>query len=420
MELLEAVDLSSSVSHGEAMAGCAVPEGRIRHETGMSGSGRGGCCTSRKAVGLAVSVLALLLSSCLPSIVVPGLEVKPGQWNAFRGGPSCQAAHDDAPTPPLRLMWKHGAKGAIVSSPVIADSTILLASLGEDVVALGLADGAKQGALRAQGAGAASPALLGHTLFIASEGKRYTLVAVNLRRGKRQWRRELGDVSASPTGTQGVLLAGSHSGTVFALDADSGDTLWSFDTGDQIHGSVAVFDTVVYAPSTDHVLYAFSLSAGRRVWAVDLGAAVYTTPALSETAAFLGTADGTFYCLNRLDGTIRWRFKAEGPVYSSAALADQRVFFGCDDGAVYALWVETGDLLWKFQTDGPVPASPVVTRNAVYVGSGDGVFYALEAATGAELWRFETDGPIEASAALSELGVYVGSTDRCLYAFGPQ
>ena len=54
---------------------------------------------------------------------------------------------------------------------------------------------------------------------------------------------------SSPAVVNGVVYIGSGDGNVYALDASTGATLWSYDTGDPAQSSPAVVNGVVYINS---------------------------------------------------------------------------------------------------------------------------------------------------------------------------
>ena len=57
----------------------------------------------------------------------------------------------------------------------------------------------------------------------------------------------------------GVVYIGSHDDSIYALDAMTGERLWSYATQDKITDAPAVLDGVLYTGSFDDNLYAFSL-----------------------------------------------------------------------------------------------------------------------------------------------------------------
>jgi outer membrane protein assembly factor BamB len=61
----------------------------------------------------------------------------------------------------------------------------------------------------------------------------------------------------------GVVCIGSDDGNVYALDAATGDRLWSYTTGEVVGSSPAVANGAVYVGSADGNLYLFDLAGGQ-------------------------------------------------------------------------------------------------------------------------------------------------------------
>lgn len=64
----------------------------------------------------------------------------------------------------------------------------------------------------------------------------------------------------------GVLYLTSNVGQVMAVDAASGEILWSLDLGAWVSAPPAVQAGVVYVGATDHVLYALDAGSGTLLW----------------------------------------------------------------------------------------------------------------------------------------------------------
>jgi outer membrane protein assembly factor BamB len=101
------------------------------------------------------------------------------------------------------------------------------------------------------------------------EGRAYvndlngTLVALDLADGSEQWRFELGAPAyASPALVDDVVYAVSEAGGLLhALDADSGEALWQYQTGrqgDYRSSSPVVLDGVLYVGSNSGGLLALA------------------------------------------------------------------------------------------------------------------------------------------------------------------
>ena len=71
-------------------------------------------------------------------------------------------------------------------------------------------------------------------------------------------------------------------GYVYALDAATGNELWSFATGDVVVSVPTVADGVVYVGSNDNHLYALDADTGEKLWSYDTGA--WVPPSVAVTS----------------------------------------------------------------------------------------------------------------------------------------
>lgn len=63
-------------------------------------------------------------------------------------------------------------------------------------------------------------------------------------------------ISAPPVVTKNAVYFAAEDGVVYAVDANSGDLLWTWETGLTVRGGVAVVEDAVYIASGDGVVYA--------------------------------------------------------------------------------------------------------------------------------------------------------------------
>ncbi|HEV2108846.1 MAG TPA: PQQ-binding-like beta-propeller repeat protein, partial [Thermomicrobiales bacterium] len=89
------------------------------------------------------------------------------------------------------------------------------------------------------------------------------------------WRFQTGDaVRSSPVMADGVIYVGSNDGSLYALDAETGEERWRFTTDGPISGSAAVAEGAVYLASGDGYAYAVDAETGEERWrffAAELG-----------------------------------------------------------------------------------------------------------------------------------------------------
>jgi outer membrane protein assembly factor BamB len=222
-------------------------------------------------------------------------------------------------------------------------------------------------------------------------------------------------LSSSSAVANGLVYVGADNG-LYALNASTGELLWSYPTGGGIaFFSPAVANGVVYVGSySDDAVYALKASTGELLWSYVTGT-VESSPAVANGVVSVGSYSDRLYALDASTGGLLWSYTTGDIVVSSPAVANGVVYVA-SRRSLYALNASTGDLLWSYPTGGYVYSSPAVAKGVVYVGSGDHRLYALNASTGGLLWA-DNGGFDYSSPAIANGAVYIGSNNGRLYAF---
>ena len=87
-----------------------------------------------------------------------------------------------------------------------------------------------------------------------------TLWALNAQTGTEIW--HYGTASgetSSPAVANGVVYIGSDGYSVSALKASTGSLLWTYQTGNYVDGSPSVVNGRVFVAAEDHKIYSFGL-----------------------------------------------------------------------------------------------------------------------------------------------------------------
>jgi outer membrane protein assembly factor BamB len=178
------------------------------------------------------------------------------------------------------LVWEFKANEELITTPVVAEGRVLVTSSQDTLFAVDAQTGKWTWQYKRdlpQGftvRGASAP--------VAEDGLVYAgfadgfLVAVGLDDGVARWERRLTisggqqfkDVDSSPVlDEDGRLYAASYKDGVFALDAKTGDTLWTSPRGGVT--SVILRGDVLFCTG-DGTLTAIEIRTGRALWSLDL------------------------------------------------------------------------------------------------------------------------------------------------------
>ena len=118
----------------------------------------------------------------------------------------------------------------------------------------------------------------------------------------------------------------------------------------RISSSPAVADGVVYIGSQDHLLYALDAGTGEKLWSYQTGKIVLSSPSVANGMIFIGSHHGALLALDARTGSKRWSFTTGGAIDSSPLIADEVVYVGSQDRSIYALAALTGEKLWSYTT----------------------------------------------------------------------
>lgn len=148
---------------------------------------------------------------------------------------------------------------------------------------------------------------------------------------------------------EGRVFVGTYSGNLYALNDDSGETLWKFAAGGPILHSPAVDAGVVFFGCEDGFVRALDAKSGRPIWRAPekpVPGGFDTSPAVFKGRVLLGARNGVFYAMEAKTGAVKWTVATGGPIRTSAACANGKIVFASDDMHAYCADAR-GALLWK-------------------------------------------------------------------------
>ena len=247
-----------------------------------------------------------------------------------------------------------------------------------------------------------------------------------------KWRTDIGGgCFASASVVDGKLYTadtGSANGKLHALDAATGQELWTFPSdalsGDDAWTSPPVANGVVYfgVNRPIPVVYAVNATTGQQIWAhTGPVANIVSSPALESGRIYVAFTDGTIRALDATNGHVIWSVIHPGGAYSSPAVFDGRLYIAIHNSGLLALDANTGSELWLAPMPGPQWSSPAVENGRVFVGSRDDhKLYAFDAVTGNTLWTATTSDWVQTSPAVANGVVYIANNSGTLYAFNAE
>ena len=120
----------------------------------------------------------------------------------------------------------------------------------------------------------------------------------------------------------------------YAFDAKTGSIVWNSQT--YFDSTPALANGVLYVGSTGSVV-ALNANTGVALWEFGKGAYVSSSPSVANGVVYSESEDGNLYALNASTGALLWQYKISNqPGASGPAIANGNVYIGSFDKNLYA------------------------------------------------------------------------------------
>jgi|GEM_PF-1249020 len=164
-----------------------------------------------------------------------------------------------------------------------------------------------------------------------------------------------------PVVVGGVVYIGADNGKLYAIDAATGQTRWSYDTGRPIFSTAAYGSGILVVTSTNGIIYGLDIATQKPRWTLNTEASIVASPVISGNNVYVGSRNGTFYNVHLLTGSVLWSYKTrvepinnaspfnQAGIVAPAVISEdgQKVVFVAENMYMYGLDAGTGAEAWK-------------------------------------------------------------------------
>jgi len=234
-----------------------------------------------------------------------------------------------------------------------------------------------------------------------------------------------------PAASQDSLFLSDHSGTVTALDAQTGKRRWTADIDAAVSGGVGYGSGLVLLGTIEGQIFALSAEDGSVLWTSSVSSEVLSSPVANDQIVVVQSADNQLFALDATTGENLWQHDAGAPILSirgtsSALLSNNMVIAAFDSAKLIAFNAQHGALMWETRLSLPqgrtelermvdIDGRPLLVGDIVYSVSYQGRLGALTRGTGRNLW-FQ-DSSSHHSPAYSDGKLYVTESDDTVRGF---
>ncbi len=215
-----------------------------------------------------------------------------------------------------------------------------------------------------------------------------------------------------------LLLALTSTGTLHAMDSESGRTRWVAQVGNPSHPSTGpAANAELVAVLNGSRLFMLDRGDGHLVWSRPIGNISEAAPVLGENYAYVAQINGRVEGFKLDDPAARvWQYQSLGRIYHPPIIAGELVAWTSDRGHLYFGNAIRPRVSFRVETYDEIAAAPTASGENLYATSLGGYLYCYTQAKGAELWRFSAGRPITKKPTVVGDRVYVASEAPALYA----
>lgn len=281
------------------------------------------------------------------------------------------------------------------------------------------------------------------------EQKRFqaVLTALDERSGEERWVTEsLGESDqnlSSPVYEGGSVFVGSDSGLIYEIDASTGETLWSADTGGWVTVSPLVTGRLIVSGNENGRILCWSRKEKRLLFEKDLPDSLldglFITP-----YGLVAAAGHSLFLIDENGRTLReWTSqdkyidydgieKKNAPIMSPLSVNGETVLFTTRGGYLHLFDIAAWEDRLRIYDEGFTQARPLALNGLIAAGTKDGAAL-FSSSTGEKQHSLVTDhrwmdfdlkfrkgGAVNGGFLLHEGILYFGSYDYALYGYDPE
>lgn len=210
-------------------------------------------------------------------------------------------------------------------------------------------------------------------------GYDHNMYSVNPENGVQNWvfqgasSRYIG--AALPLG--GQIFAPNADHNLYVL-SENGSLVRTFSTNEPQWGDALDGGDAVYLTAMDHMLYALDAASGDEIWSLDLGGTIVGSPTIDESGTlYVGTLERAVVAVDTATRDIKWTFTTTGWVWATPLVVEDQIVVGDLDGFFYSIDAVSGRQNWQIDTTGAITGSAALFGESLYVVNEAGTLLSV-------------------------------------------
>ena len=225
------------------------------------------------------------------------------------------------------------------------------------------------------------------------------------------WLRTPEQLTTPPGSFGSWVTLGFRDGTIKKVEALTGKVVWSVNLDSFSEREFLLAGTTLYVITAAQVVYALDFQTGKTLWLFDAGfperlaIRAGVKPILNDGKIIFGISSGEILAVNAQTGKLLWRYNPEytearfHDVVGELVMRNNKLLITRYDGLVASLEMSgtARTAAWKNRLPGLTTST--FRNGRLYVGSINGDVYAFDGDSGREVWRTNLGETISTNTA---------------------
>jgi outer membrane protein assembly factor BamB len=276
--------------------------------------------------------------------------------------------------------------------------------------------------------------LVMNRVFLVLAGILFPMLAIcQSSSGVLAWNFSSGGIYSAPLVVDSIAYIGDMKGKFAALNANTGQEIWSYQAATYIASNANYKDGVVIFEAGDR-LHGLNAKTGELLWSFkstdkkptpgfDTGYH-HSSPVVEGNTAYYGDEWGYMNGVNVTTGKLDFQYQtpfkydtlSNFNIRSTPAIQDGIIYFGDNGSNLYAISLADKSKKWIHKMDSPhwdgsIVSEIVIKDNVIYCGGYNSTFSPIDLETGEPLWQFsDWDTFLPSTPVFYKDNIIIGTT----------
>lgn len=246
--------------------------------------------------------------------------------------------------------------------------------------------------------------------LIFAQSNRATLHALDAESGQLVWSASLGAINAQakPVSVNTSSVFATNANSLLQLDRGTGRLVREYKLEAFATSPTAANDDYVVVGLETGKLVGYNVrdrsdgtgpfqSAGSFAFAWKTANRLTSRPLVTPVVTAFGSQDNRLFVTTNRPPEVLYRFVTAGPIVAGIAPYGSRtVLVPSTDNTLYAVDLfdprDPNQIHWEFPTGSPIEQQPLVAADAIYAMNAAGILFSIEGQTGIQNWSRPTNG----------------------------